>query len=83
MESGSGAPASPTPTEAETTLRDYLDVVKRRKWVILQALVLVPAAAIAFSLTQTKLYEASAEVLISQQNLAAALTGTEGATALP
>jgi polysaccharide biosynthesis transport protein len=80
VERGSGAPGAPTSTEAETTLRDYLDVVQRRKWVVLQALVLVPAAAIAFSLTQTKLYEASAEVLISQQNLAAALTGTEGAS---
>ena len=62
--------------EQGTTLRDYLNVAKRRKWIILQALVLVPAAAIAFSLTQTKLYEASAEVLLSNQNLAAALTGT-------
>jgi len=62
--------------ESGTTLRDYLNVARRRKWIILQAVVLVPAAAIAFSLTQTKLYEASAEVLLSRQNLAAALTGT-------
>lgn len=67
-------------TEAGTTLRDYLNVAKRRKWVILQAVVLVPAAATAFSLTQTKLYEATAEVLLSRQNLAAALTGTPDAT---
>lgn len=63
-----------------TTLRDYLNVARRRKWIILQAIVLVPAAAIAFSLTQTKLYEATAEVLLSRQNLAAALTGTQDAT---
>src|SRR3954466_896593 len=31
------------------TLRDYLHVVRRRKWIIVQAVVLVPAAAIAFS----------------------------------
>jgi Mrp family chromosome partitioning ATPase/capsular polysaccharide biosynthesis protein len=62
--------------ESGTTLRDYLNVAKRRKWIILSCLVLVPAAAIAFSLSQTKLYEASAEVLLSRQNLAAALTGT-------
>ncbi|HVM68952.1 MAG TPA: Wzz/FepE/Etk N-terminal domain-containing protein, partial [Gaiellaceae bacterium] len=62
--------------EQGTTLRDYLNVARRRKWIILQAVVLVPAAALAFSLSQTKLYEASAEVLLSNQNLAAALTGT-------
>jgi len=61
----------------ETTLRDYLDVARRRKWIILQALLLVPAAAVAFSLTQTKLYQGTAEVLLSRQNLAAALTGTQ------
>lgn len=70
-----------SPTDISgTTLRDYLDVARRRKWIILQALVLVPAAAIAFSLTQTKLYQATAEVLLSRQNLAAALTGTQDAS---
>src|SRR5438270_1575476 len=59
------------------TLRDYLHVVRRRKWIILQAVVLVPAAAIAFSLHQQKLYQASSKVLLSTQNLAAQLTGTQ------
>jgi Mrp family chromosome partitioning ATPase/capsular polysaccharide biosynthesis protein len=63
-------------TETASTLRDYILVARRRKWIILQALVLVPAAAIAFSLTQEKLYQASSEVLLSRQNLASALTGT-------
>jgi len=59
------------------TLRDYLHVLRRRKWIILQAAVLVPAAAIAFSIHQQKLYQASAQVLLSTQNLAAELTGTQ------
>src|SRR4051794_32888638 len=59
------------------TLRDYLHVVKRRKWIIVQAVVLVPAAAMAFSLHQQKLYEAQAQVLLSAQNLAAQLTNTQ------
>src|SRR5919197_1689729 len=59
-----------------TTVRDYLSVVRRRKWIILQALVLVPAAAVFFSLQQERLYQATAEVLIGRQNLAASLTGT-------
>jgi Mrp family chromosome partitioning ATPase/capsular polysaccharide biosynthesis protein len=60
-----------------STLRDYLQVARRRKWVILMALVLVPGGAVALSLEQERLYEASAEVLLSQQNLGAALTGTD------
>ncbi len=65
--------------ESGTTLRDYLNVARRRKWIILQAVVLVPAAAIAFSLSQTKLYQATSEVLL-RQNLAALLTGTPDAS---
>ena len=59
------------------SLRDYLHVVRRRKWIILPAVLLVPAAAVAFSLHQQKLYQASAQVLLSTQNLAATLTGTQ------
>lgn len=62
-------------------MRDYLHVLRRRKWIVLQAVVLVPAAALAVSLQQSKLYEASADVLISRQNLAAMLTGTPDPTA--
>jgi polysaccharide biosynthesis transport protein len=67
------------------TLRDYLHVVRRRKWIILQAVLLVPAAAIAFSVHQQKLYQASAQVLLSSQNLATELTGTQqtGVTVQP
>ena len=59
------------------TLRDYLHVVRRRKWVILTAVVLVPAVAVAYSLHQQKLYQASSQVLLSSQNLANELTGTQ------
>jgi polysaccharide biosynthesis transport protein len=59
------------------SLRDYLQVTRRRKWVILAALVVVPLAAVLASLQQQTLHEGSAEVLLSRQNLAAALTGTD------
>ena len=59
------------------TLRDYVHVAQRRKWIIVQAVVLVPVAAVLFSLHQTKLYEAQAQVLLSSQNLAAQLTNTQ------
>ena len=44
------------------TLRDYLHVVQRRKWIILIAVVLVPASAVAFSLREKPVYQASASV---------------------
>lgn len=61
------------------SLRDYLQVVKRRKWVIVQAIVLVPLAAVLYSLHERPLYQASARVLLSDQSLATTL-GTQPAT---
>ena len=43
--------------------------------IIAAALVAVPLAAVLFSLHQQKLYQTSAEVLLSSQNFAASLTG--------
>jgi succinoglycan biosynthesis transport protein ExoP len=60
----------------DSSLRDYVRIARRRKWIILQAVVLVPFAAIAFSLRQEPLYQSFADVLLSNQNLAGALTGT-------
>jgi polysaccharide biosynthesis transport protein len=48
--------------------------------VILQAVVLVPLAAVFFALRHPSEYEASSQVLLSNQNLASALTGTQQAT---
>jgi succinoglycan biosynthesis transport protein ExoP len=59
------------------TLRDYVRILARHKWVIALSVVLVPTAAVLLTLRQTPLYEASAEVLLSRQNLVATLTGTE------
>lgn len=60
-----------------STLRDYLRVVQRRKWIILTALVLVPLASVWLSLRQTPLYQASADVLMGRTNIAASLTGIQ------
>ena len=60
-----------------SSLHDYVRVLRRRKWAVLQALVIVPVAAVLFSLQQEPLYQASSEVLLSRQNLAASLTGTQ------
>jgi capsular exopolysaccharide synthesis family protein len=60
-----------------STLRDYLRILARHKWVIVLCVALVPTAAVLLTLRQTPLYEASAEVLLSRQNLVATLTGTQ------
>jgi tyrosine-protein kinase len=58
-------------------LRHYASVVRRRKWIILQALVIVPCLAVAYSLHQQRLYQANAKVLLSTQSLSNTLTGTQ------
>jgi polysaccharide biosynthesis transport protein len=62
------------------TLRDYLAVLRRRALVVIQAVLLVPLAAVLFSLHQEHLYQASSQVLLSRQNLANTLTGTQDPT---
>jgi tyrosine-protein kinase len=58
------------------TLHDYLRVVRRRKWIIAEAALLLMLAAVAFSLHQQRRYEASADVLLSAENLSATVPGT-------
>ena len=62
------------------TLADYLAILRRRKWVIIVALVLVPATAFLISVGQPALYQASADVLLSRQNLGSQLTGIQDPT---
>lgn len=51
-------------TEQASTLRDYLQIARRQRWIILAVVALVTFSAAFFSLRQEKLYEASAEVLV-------------------
>jgi len=67
---------TPIGETGDARLGHYLKVLRRRRWVILQAILLVPLAAVAYSLSQQTLYQASSEVLLSRQNLANSLTGT-------
>ena len=67
----------PEPTGDHTqsiTLRHYLAVLRRRKWTVVLATIAVPAVAVLFSLHQQKLYQASAEVMVNNQDLVATLT---------
>ncbi|MDR3687700.1 MAG: polysaccharide biosynthesis tyrosine autokinase [Coriobacteriia bacterium] len=57
-------------------LRDYINVIRARKWVIVQAVVIVTLVALAASLLQAKMYEGSAQVLVSEKDTAAVLLGS-------
>lgn len=59
------------------TLRDYLQMLRRRKWIVLQAIVIVPAIAIAISLHSPARYQSQAQVLLTHQSFAALLTNAQ------
>lgn len=65
------------------SLLDYLRVLSRRKLVFLLIVFLVPATAIAVSLSRPPTYLASAEVLVSTQSLADTITGAPPSYADP
>jgi tyrosine-protein kinase len=64
-------------TEEISSLRDYLRVLRLRRWAIILPVILIPLAAVFISLQQTKLYQASADVYVSRQtqNFASAISG--------
>ena len=51
----------------EIQLRDYLNVIMRRKWLILTVLILVFLSTLIFTLASTKIYEASAVLEVKQE----------------
>ncbi len=57
-------------------LRDYLNVISARRWVIIQAVVIVAVTALAVSFVQPKVYQGEARVLVSEKDSAAALFGS-------
>ena len=61
--------------QTSSSLASQLKILARWKWLVLAFVVIVPAVAVAYSLQQSKLYEASAQVLLKNQSLASALVG--------
>src|ERR687888_1610916 len=59
------------------SLRDRLRVVRRSLWLILLVVAVVTSSAVYLSLRQKPLYQASSQVLLKHQNLAANLTGIQ------
>jgi succinoglycan biosynthesis transport protein ExoP len=57
-------------------LRDYLGILRRRKWYVIVTAILIAGLAVAFSLRQEKVYQAKSQVLLNRQDIAGAVTGT-------
>lgn len=55
-----------------SVLRDHLDIVRRRKWLVLEAAVLVPVAVVIFSLQQHTVYRGSIQLLVSPADFSVA-----------
>lgn len=62
-------------------LQDYVDVLRRRKWLIVLIALWVPLTAAGYSLLQQRLYQASADVLINRSSPAALAIGVEDPSA--
>jgi len=59
-------------------LREVLNVIRARKWVIIQAVVIVTLVAVVWSVIQAPTYESEARVLISEKGSGADLFGSLG-----
>jgi polysaccharide biosynthesis transport protein len=56
-------------------LRDYIHVFSARRWVIIQAALIVTLTAVAVSYVQPRTYQGQAQVIISEGSAASALLG--------
>jgi capsular exopolysaccharide synthesis family protein len=53
------------PAAGQGSLRRYLDTLRERRWFVILAVVLCSAAATAYALTATKVYEAHTDMLVT------------------
>lgn len=59
---------APSPSEELNELRDYVAVVRRRKWVIAVTVATLVGLTLVVSLLQTPIYEATADVLLQPRS---------------
>jgi polysaccharide biosynthesis transport protein len=62
-------------TPETSSLQHYLHVLRRRKWIVLQAMVLAPLAAVLYSLNQGHVYQSTAEVWLNNRDIGSAVAG--------
>lgn len=59
--------------DQRTNLRDYLQIIARRRWTIILTLIITTAIALGYSFVTTPVYSATASVLIPEQQAGSAL----------
>jgi polysaccharide biosynthesis transport protein len=64
------------------TFRHYLQILARRKWLVLPVVILVPLVVLAITASRSAAYKASADVLLNRENIAANLSGVPDTTSL-
>ena len=62
------------------TLRDYLHVLRRRKWIVIVPIVIAPLVAVVLAYRQPRRYAASAQVTVSGLDLSSGVLGFSGST---
>lgn len=68
----------------ESVLREWLGVVSRQRWLVLAAVLITPVLAFAVSHGQQRIYQGTAEVLVSEQTPSAlVLNATSSVTSPP
>ena len=67
----------PATASPEMTLRDYVSVLRRRKWLVIVPMVIAPLVSLGMSLSQESRYRSSAEVLVREPPSATAVGAPE------
>ena len=74
------SPMKPSPSH-QRSLDEYLQILRRRKWVVIESVILVALVTGLLSFLQPKVFEATASMLVNQQDLGAAVTGLPSSAA--
>ena len=56
-------------------IQHYLNVLRRRKWIVLQTAILAPLAAVLFSLHQQSMYRSTAEIWLNSKDYSQTILG--------
>ena len=73
--------SDPSRSVHQRSLDDYLTILRRRKWVVIESVVIAAVVAGLLSFQQPKVFRATAAMLVNQQDLGAAVTGLPSSNA--
>ena len=59
----------------ELSIKDYVALLRRRKWIVVAMVVLVPVCAAVLSMRQHPVYQSTATVALREGDLAATVSG--------